>query len=341
MQSFDLNRGIVKNLTNIFRLATTPIIAVVSTFLLICPVVQAQGDRPQDAEVLSQLKALKAMVEAQNAKIQAQSIELKSLKQQGDWLSNRRAEDIQAIIDGILTDADGRASLLSDGSTAGYDGSNFFLGAVDGVFMMKMFGLFQGRWVGTFRGNETGRTSTSPDDNDEMGFEFRRIELGFKGHIGGPRLGYLLVLATEDGAAGVEQIIAQDVVLIFALSDNVTLRGGRHFAPLLREELIGGGGSLAVALSYMNNELSIGRAEGISLTYETDSLRAQAFFNDGAGSGGGGGVNSPHADAVDVALTGRVDIKLDGQWSQWGDFSAWSGDPLAVFVGGAIPLSEG
>lgn len=331
----------MRGITETSRLIIAAVMAVVFTFAIVCPAVQAKDDSLQDADVLAQLKALKAMVEAQNAKIQSQSIELNSLKQQGDWLNERRAEEVKAIIDGVLADADGRASLLSDGSTAGYDGSNFFLGSADGGFMMKIFGLFQGRWVGTFRGNEIGRTSTSPNDNDEMGFEFRRIELGFKGHIGDPRLGYTLVLATEDGAGGVEQIIAQDVVLSYALSDNVTLSGGRYFAPLLREELIGGGGSLAVALSYMNNELSIGRAEGISLAYETDSLRAQAFFNDGAGSGGGGGVNSPHTDAVDAALTVRADLKLAGLWSQWGDFSAWSDEPLAVFVGGAVHYQRG
>ena len=301
---------------------------------------RAETNGQQDANLSRQVYELKAMVEAQNTKIEQQQIELRQLRRQQDPLHERRAEDIKALVEEVLADAESRASFL-DGLTAGHDGSNFFIGSSDGGFMMKIFGLFQARWVGTFRGDESGRSSVSPDDNSETGFEFRRIELGFKGHVGDPRIGYVLVLATEDGAAGVEQIIAQDVVLSYKLTDDVTLMGGRYFAPFLREELIGGGGSLAVALSYMNNELSIGRGEGITLLYEKESFRGQVFLSDGAGSGGGGGVNSPHADGVDWAVTGRGDIKVSGDWSQWGDFTGSTSEPMAVFIGGAVHFQHG
>ncbi len=222
---------------------------------------------------------------------------------------------------------------------AGYDGNAFYVGTTDGKYTMRFNGLFQLRAVGTFRGSETGRASASPDDDNELGFEFRRIELGIAGNI--HDLGYQLVLATEDGAAGVEQIIAQDVKVDYPISDEVKIGGGRYFAPFLREELMGGGGSLAVALSFMNNSLSVGRAEGVSLLYQTDDFRADVFINDGAGSGGGGGVNSPFADGVDWALTTRADIKLAGDWGQWGDFTAGSEDSPATFLGFAAHYQKG
>ncbi len=222
--------------------------------------------------------------------------------------------------------------------TAGHDGS-FYVGSADGKYTMRLGGLLQGRFIANFRGDESGRSSTSPDDNVETGFEFRRIELGFSGNIAD--VGYQLVLATEDGAAGVEQIIAQDVRIDYALTDNWKVAGGRYFAPFLREELIGGGGSLAVALSYMNNTLSIGRGEGLSLLYEDESFRTHLFFSDGAGSGGGGGVNNPFSDGVDWAVTARSDFKFGGDWGQWGDYTAAAGASSATFIGAAVHYQMG
>ena len=259
-----------------------------------------------------------ARIEALTSQVNELRDEVEQLRaaQSDPRLIERREAEIKALVKDMLTDADSRASLLDGGLfalTAGYDGNAFYLESADGNFLMNIGGLLQYRYIGTFRGDESGRPSVSPDDNSEAGFEFRRVELGFTGHIGDPRIGYVLVLATEDGAAGVEQIIAQDVLLTYKATENLTLAGGRYFAPLLREELMGGGGSLAVALSYMNNQLSIGRGEGISAIYEGDSFRAHAFFSDGAGSGGGGGVNSPHGDAAEWALTARGDVKLAGE----------------------------
>ncbi len=223
--------------------------------------------------------------------------------------------------------------------TAGHNGSVFYLGSPNGDFTMEFNGLLQFRGIGNIRGSETGRSSTSPDDNTELGFEFRRIELALQGNV--YDVGYKLVLATEDGAAGVEQIIAQDVAVSYDLTDNLKITAGRYFAPFLREESIGGGGSLAVALSYMNNSLSIGRAEGVSLIHESDRFRGNIFLNDGAGSGGGGGVNNPFADAVDWAVTARADVRLAGDWGQWGDYSASADDPTGAFLGAAVHYQMG
>ncbi|MCH8824050.1 MAG: hypothetical protein IH984_11145 [Planctomycetes bacterium] len=265
-------------------------------------------------------------------------------KTDDSWLTEQRAEEIRALTLDVLADVDTRASLKDGGALtlmAGHDGDHFFLKSPDGNFLMGINGLLQYRWIGNFRGNESGRASTSPDDDNETGFEFRRVELGFGGHVFSPEFGYTLVLATEDGAAGVEQLIAQDVVLSYAASDNLTWLAGRYFAPFLREELMGGGGSLAVALSFMNNNLSIGRGEGISAVYQTDSFRVHGFLSDGAGSGGGGGVNNPTADGVELAGTVRADFKLDGEWGQWGGFSAWEDQPSSFFLGGAIHYQSG
>ncbi len=226
-----------------------------------------------------------------------------------------------------------QAERAGAGVSAGHDDRGFHLESADGRYLMRVFGLLQLRGVGTFREDESGSSSTaSPDDGTETGVEFRRVELGFAGHVFDPKAGYLLVLAVDGGS----KIIAQDVALSYSLTDAWKVAGGRYFAPFLREELIGGGGSLAPALSYMNNELSVGRAEGISVMYDSDLFRAHVFASDGAG-----GVSNAFSDMSDWALTARSDLKLAGEWGQWGDFSHLEGDSVAAFLGGAIHYQNG
>ncbi len=230
------------------------------------------------------------------------------------------------------SEAVAQAEQASAGVNAGHDDRGFFLESADEKYLMRVFGLLQLRGVGTFRDEESGSPSVSPDDGTETGVEFRRVELGFAGHVFDPKAGYLLVLAVDGG----KDIIAQDVALSYSLTDAWKVAGGRYFAPFLREELIGGGGSLAPALSYMNNELSIGRAEGISVMYDSDFFRAHVFASDGAG-----GVSNAFSDTSDWALTARGDFKLAGEWGQWGDFSNVEGDSVGAFMGGAVHYQKG
>lgn len=203
-----------------------------------------------------------------------------------------------------------------------------FSAANDSV-SLQIGGLLQFRYIANFRGGETGRPGSSPDEDSNTGFEFRRVEVALSGAAANTPLEYKLVLATSYGPGVSDQIIAQDVVLSYQLNENWSITGGRYFAPLLREELIGGGGSLAIALSYMNNVFSIGRSEGISLIYENEDARAQLFFSDGSNNR-----SNLATDSAEFALSSRVDIRLAGTWEEWGDFTA--GDEPAIFLGGAV-----
>ena len=313
--------------------------AIATAFVLTNP---ASADGSENAALLDRIEALENLASQQSQQIARQTAELQQIKTdaQGDWLAETRRNEIDALIREVYADTANRATLLQEGALAGHNGSSFFLSSADGGFSMNIGGLLQFRYIGNLRGDESGRTSTSPDDNFEGGFEFRRVELGFSGHVVRPEWKYQIVLATEDGAGGVEQIIAQDVKISYDIDENWTVAAGRYFAPLLREELIGGGGSLPIALSYMNNELSIGRGEGISVLYSGEDVRTHVYLNDGAGSGGGGGVNNPTADMTDFAITGRVDYRIAGDWSQWGDFTNNESDK-AIFVGAAAHFETG
>src|SRR5690606_24286132 len=72
-----------------------------------------------------------------------------------------------------------------------------------------------------------------------------------------------------------------------------------------------------------------------------DNIKLSAMLHDGIGSGEAGAMDFAN-DATDIAGTARIDIKLAGDWKQSGDFSAWSGQDFAAFVGAAVyyDLSE-
>ncbi|MFK7790729.1 MAG: hypothetical protein AB8C95_14705 [Phycisphaeraceae bacterium] len=293
-----------------------------------------------DATLLQRIESLEQLANQQAGEIARQNSELSKLRaDQGNGMTDEmRRKEIDALITDVMADSARRDTFLQAGILAGHNGSSFFLNSADGGFSMNVSGLMQFRYIGNFRGDEAGRTSTSPDDNTEGGFEFRRVELAFSGHIVEPAWKYVVVLATEDGANGIEQIIAQDLKISYDIDEKWTVAAGRYFAPLLREELIGPA-SQPIALSYMNNELSIGRGEGISLLYNGEDVRTHVYLNDGAGSGGGGGVNNPFADTADFAITGRADFRVSGDWNQWGDFT--SDGEEAIFLGVASHYETG
>src|SRR6185369_9919421 len=92
-------------------------------------------------DIQSQLDALKNRVEAQDQEIR----ELR--KTQGDdWMNQRRAEEVKALVREVLSDADTRASLTAKSVSAGHDKGGFFLASEDGKFRLNIGGQLQLRY---------------------------------------------------------------------------------------------------------------------------------------------------------------------------------------------------
>jgi hypothetical protein len=86
---------------------------------------------------------------AQVEKLQNRIAELET--RQGDnWLTERRAGEIRSLVHDVLADADTRASLLSSGMTAGYDGG-FTVGDTAGNFLLRINGQLQTRWIYSYQ----------------------------------------------------------------------------------------------------------------------------------------------------------------------------------------------
>lgn len=300
-------------------------------------------------DVQAQLEAMKAEISqlrAQNGELHTLRKEVSELRgnQSATWLNEQRAEEVKALVKEVLADADTRASLMATGAVAGHDGKNFFLASEDGNYLLKVAGRLQVRYIADFRGKTTSSSvSGSPDDNED-GFQIRRMKLFFSGHVGDPRFEYNIVLATDRNttAAYLEEATAAYKVL-----DDLKVIAGRYKAPFLHEELISSGKQLTVERSVLNEMFTIGFTEGAGLVYTHDKLRLMGMINDGQNAGEASLNRQPLSgttlsgndfqnDTTDLAVTGRADYMIMGNWKQWEDSATWSKDETALFVGGAV-----
>ena len=85
-------------------------------------------------------------------------------KQNDNWLTERRADEIRGLVQDVLADADTRASLLAQGMSAGYE-DGFVLSSADGNFLLRINGQLQTRWV--YNSSDGGLASLDQDDVDD------------------------------------------------------------------------------------------------------------------------------------------------------------------------------
>jgi hypothetical protein len=164
----------------------------------------------------------------------------------------------------------------------------------------------------------------------------------FEGHIGTPKIEYgLQVTANRDTTA----LEVEKAFATYALRDNLKIGAGRFKDNFNREESISDGKQLAVERSLVNTIFSQNYVEGAWVDWAaSDMVHAFLSVTDGQRSGDPGGAstgflntgNDFHADSTDVGLTGRVDVRLAGDWKQADEFTSWSGDGFGLFVGGAV-----
>ena len=273
---------------------------------------------PSQTAMQSELSALKARL----AELEA--------KQSDTWLNERRAEEVKSLVREVLSDADTRASLMASGVGAGHDGHHFFLASQDGSFLLNVGAQVQFRYIYNSRNLE----GASVDEN-EFGFQLRKVKLFFNGHIGSPRITYGIGLQADKNSGGV---LVDHAWFGYKLMDGVTIFGGESKLPFLREETTSSKYQLAVDRTVVNEFFTGGRIQGIWINIEMDDhTKLAVAITDGLNSGESGSVNKDfYRDNTDFALTLRVDSRLAGQWKQMKDFSAWSGEETAVFVGGAV-----
>ena len=281
-----------------------------------------------DDSVEQQLKSLQAQLKAvqqTNAQLQSQVAELRSAND-ANWLNERRAEEVKSLVKEVLNDADTRASLLEGGMSAGHNGKNFFLASEDGSFLLKIAGQIQFRHIWAHQDNAS--------DEDDTGFQVRRMKLKFSGHIADPKLTYAINLEGDrDGG----EVSVYEVFFGYDLGNGWGLKAGTFKIPFLRQELISSSKQMGVDRSLVNEYFTLNYSDQVQLAYAADKFKLAFSISDGAN----GGLDDIGADAVDYALALRGELLLAGTWKQFDDVTAWSGDDTGLLLGAAIFFSEG
>ncbi len=284
----------------------------------------AFGGAESDNDALSQIAELKR--------------ELAELKQQDsqDWLTEQRASEIRGIVQDVLADADTRTSFQNSGAMAGWN-NGFFLASPDGNFKLNVSGLMQVRWtLNNAKGNTGGNENL-------WGFENADTYLDFSGNVVDPSWHYHVRMNFANGLGGVASMSFASVTKDFGNGWGVTV--GQFRGPWLRETLVDDGYQLGVDRSIMNSYFSQGFDQGIQLNYESDAFRFNGFYGDGVlsgspfGAGGGAPVLVGTANTAwnqtqtRMALAGRGEFKLSGDWSTFDDFTSFRGEEGGMMVG--------
>lgn len=293
-------------------------------------------------------------LQAQIASLRTQMAQMQQ-KQDQNWLNQKRREQVKQLIKSVLNDAKTRSSMLQEGQMAGIsEDGKIFLRSADGSFEFSPSGELQVRYIYNHRDNG-GHTS---HDENVQGFQLRRARFIGQGHIASPKIGYYFQLSSESGSYA-NNVSFQDYYLDYHFNNGLTARAGRFKQPFSREYLTSAMNQLAVERSMVDRYFAVARSEGVELSYKNDSWLFRGAVNNGSeftqytnlGTGypyygsrsaSNGSFTDFNGTGVDYALTGRVDYKLCGDWSELADsFNAWSGDAPAVFLGGAVDWEAG
>jgi hypothetical protein len=286
-----------------------------------------QADTQQVEQAKQELSAARAQQQALHARL----AQLEARR--GDsWLNQRRAEEVKALVHEVLADADTRASLMAEGAYGGHNGQNFWIGSADGAFLLEISGLIQVRH--TYNSRDAG---TSDIDEGEAGFSIPRAKVQFAGHVSSPRIEYAVRLNVDRRD---NSVWADRIVVSYCVADNLWIGAGEDKGLFLREELTEAQHQLAVDRSLVNELFTVGRVQGVWLKWHAnDMIHVAASINDGLDSGERKSDDASKdfdRDDTDFAFTGRIDVKVMGDWKQYEDFTAWSGEDTAIFVGGAV-----
>lgn len=260
-----------------------------------------------------------AQLEAQVAQLTAQ--------QQGDWLTEARADEVRGLVQDVLADADTRATLLQEGMMAGIDDTgSVFLQSADGQFTMNISGQIQFRYLFNF---EDDRKTAGNSDEAASGFDVRRAKVAFSGTVG-DGWNYLIRLATDHNSSA-RDIVAEDIVIGHDLGDGWKMRVGQFKLPFARQELISSSRQVAVDRGLATEFFTLNRAEQVQFSYADDQWHFHIALSDGGNSGF---TTLPGGPSNDFAITVRADVRLDGEWADAKD--EFGSDNNALFVGGAV-----
>jgi hypothetical protein len=275
-----------------------------------------------EADKTSDLEARLAAAEAKIAQL--------TTADQDNWLTEQRADEIRGVVQDVLADADTRASLLTQGVTAGYD-NGAVLGSSDGNWLLRTNLLMQQRWVWNNQDDADGLSDGS--DESISGFENTRTKFIMQGHVVSPDWFFRV---DHDVSNGYGRGGTTNAFLGYDYGNGWKVKMGSMKAPFLREELVESQNQLAVERSTLNYGFTGGYVDGLAFSQEADQYRFTFAYTDGAGSG----QSTWGTYDTEWAFTGRFEYLASGNWNQFEDFTSPQGSEQAMMFGVAIHYQQ-
>jgi len=271
--------------------------------------------------------------EAELQSLRTRISELEAVVADRDWLNAKRDEEVRALVEDVLADADTRVALQNNGLSAGWD-KGFFIASSDGSFRLRVFGMVQTRYVLSVQDNN------APEDTTRGGFELTRARLGFMGHVIDPTWRFLFLPAWLPNG----RVTVLDAWILKELNDTWSLQIGQYKRPLWKEWLVSERRQQFIERSVLNARYFAINVQGIMLNYKSDALRGNVTYSDGGRTWNTPAMTPPGSTtgtlpwqlSNEYAFTGRFEWLLSGNWSDASDFESWQGsDPVLVLGGGA------
>ncbi len=171
-------------------------------------------------------------------------------------------------------------------------------------------------------------------DQDEAGFQLRRVRLVFTGSFISPRLTFR-VRPNYDRTVGTLAI--DDAWVAYALAHGWKVQVGQFKPQFLREELVSGYQQLTAERSYANDYFTVDYSQGVELTRAGRRVHASMTLHDGSY-----GANTDfNTDRTTFAVSGRVEILGAGDWAQFADDEGWSEHGRGLMVALAADYEHG
>ena len=278
-------------------------------------------------------------VQAELAALRAELAEF-AQSQASDALTTERAAEIRSTVRDALADASSRVSLQGSGATAGYD-NGFFMSSADGNFSLRVGALEQVRFVWEF------------DTQSDMGFENRRNQLDFGGHMFDPSWAYRVVFNyspyTTPYGEDANTFTLADASITKQLGSGFGVVTGQYRTPFTRATLVGDGVQLMADYSPMDYDFSAGYQQGIMGTWGSDAIRAMVSVGNAIGA-----TNSSWTDGTDTGVAppifgnnaetfngaARVEWLVAGVWAQFEKETSFRGESFGMLLGAAYLRSD-
>lgn len=226
----------------------------------------------------------------------------------------------------VLEDAQTRVSLLSGSvAFAPPKAPAMELTSADGSATMRFSGQMQFRHVYNHREGDG-------IDNEDFGFEHRRIRPRVAGTLFDGKIGYTVYgeFARTNAYTLVESVVT------YVPDGNQRWSVGQFNAPFTREQLVSSSSRLASDNSIAHTYFTLDRTQGVEYRYREGDWGIAVMVSDGPRQR-----NTPYTEDADYGLTGRVERKSGADWKRHDDFQGWRGEELAWLAGLAGHVSGG